>query len=136
MDLGAAICTPSRAALQTGRYALRTGCTGVEEAHRVIPTPANPGGLDPTEHLSLATALSRRGYNTAMAGKCARYARGASMAVPFAPSPSPSHIVPTLTFTPTQGIWASTVTSRTVIFRRSLMVMALTSGAMDERADV
>ena len=65
----ASICTPSRAALQTGRYALRTGCTGVEEARRVIPTPSNPGGLDPAQHMSLATALGRAGYSTGMAGK-------------------------------------------------------------------
>ena len=65
----ASICTPSRASIQTGRYALRTGCTGVEEARRVVPTPSNPGGLDPSQHMSIATALGRAGYKTAMAGK-------------------------------------------------------------------
>eukprot|EP00658_Telonema_sp_P-2_P013189 TRINITY_DN14998_c0_g1_i1.p1 TRINITY_DN14998_c0_g1~~TRINITY_DN14998_c0_g1_i1.p1 ORF type:complete len:511 (+),score=34.21 TRINITY_DN14998_c0_g1_i1:259-1791(+) len=53
----------------TGRYAIRTGCVGVEEARRVIPTPTNPGGLDPDQHLSIATALKHAGYRTGMAGK-------------------------------------------------------------------
>ena len=65
----APICTPSRAALQTGRYPIRTGCMGNVERYRVIPTPANPHGLDPQTHVSLATALKRGGYRTGMSGK-------------------------------------------------------------------
>ena len=35
----------------------------------MVPTPSNPGGLDPSQHMSIATALGRAGYKTAMAGK-------------------------------------------------------------------
>jgi arylsulfatase A-like enzyme len=42
---------------------------GNDEKVRVIPTPSNPGGLDPAKHVSLATALKKGGYRTGMSGK-------------------------------------------------------------------
>jgi arylsulfatase len=54
-------CTPTRAALLTGRMPLRTGC------HRVLP-PGLPQGLSPWER-TLPTLLSEVGYRTAMFGK-------------------------------------------------------------------
>jgi arylsulfatase A-like enzyme len=57
----APICTPSRASIQTGRYPIRTGCMGNVERYRVIPTPANPGGLDSSTERSLARALKEQG---------------------------------------------------------------------------
>ena len=47
---------------QTGRYPIRTGCMGDTTAHRVIPTPSSPGGLDPAVHMSLARVLLGGGY--------------------------------------------------------------------------
>jgi arylsulfatase A len=57
----AAVCTPSRAALLTGRHALRSGMTEVLFPH-------SPKGLPATE-TTLASVLSAAGYATAMIGK-------------------------------------------------------------------
>ncbi len=55
------VCSPSRAALLTGRYPIRTGVT------RVF-TPRAAKGLPPRE-LTLAELLRRQGYRTGIVGK-------------------------------------------------------------------
>ena len=56
------MCTPTRAALMTGRYPFRYGLQTI-----VIPGPANYG-LDPTEYL-MPQCLKDAGYTTAIIGK-------------------------------------------------------------------
>ncbi len=55
-------CTPSRSALMTGRYAVRSGTT------RAMPVPGMPQGLAPWEY-TMAEMLKDAGYDTAMFGK-------------------------------------------------------------------
>jgi len=57
----ASVCTPSRAALMTGRYPIRFGLAGNFG-------PDSNGGL-PAEERTLAEALKTRGYRTAAFGK-------------------------------------------------------------------
>jgi arylsulfatase A-like enzyme len=61
---GAEVCTPSRAALLTGRYPLRSGMAG----NRRVLFPNSAGGLPPAE-VTLPEALKARGYATAHIGK-------------------------------------------------------------------
>lgn len=61
----APVCTPSRAALLTGRYAPRSGMAS--EKRRVL-FPNSTGGL-PAGEITLAEALKEQGYATACIGK-------------------------------------------------------------------
>jgi arylsulfatase len=60
------ICTPSRAALMTGRYAARMGIEQMRLANVLFP--ADKTGL-PESETTVARALKERGYTTACIGK-------------------------------------------------------------------
>jgi len=63
--VAASVCTPSRAALMTGRLPIRTGMSS--DQRRVL-FPDSAGGL-PAEELTLAEVLRGGGYATACVGK-------------------------------------------------------------------
>jgi arylsulfatase A-like enzyme len=62
--VGASVCTPSRAALMTGRLPIRSGMCG----KRRVLFPDSAGGL-PEREVTLAEGLKTRGYATACIGK-------------------------------------------------------------------
>ena len=59
------VCTPSRAALLTGRYPIRNGMTS---SKRHVFFPDSPNGL-PLEEITIAEVLKTRSYATAAIGK-------------------------------------------------------------------
>lgn len=60
------LCTPSRAALLTGRYPIRSGMAGGPGRHVLYPNAA--GGL-PTNEVTIARALKANNYATTCIGK-------------------------------------------------------------------
>ncbi len=63
--VGASVCTPSRAALLTGRLPIRNG---MMSAKRRVLFPDSKGGL-PASEITIAEALKEAGYATAAVGK-------------------------------------------------------------------
>lgn len=63
---GANLCTPSRAALLTGRHPIRSGMAGGPKRHVLYPNATN--GL-PHSEITIAEVLKSAGYATACIGK-------------------------------------------------------------------
>lgn len=63
--VGASVCTPSRAAILTGRLPIRNG---MMSAKRRVLFPDSKGGL-PASEVTIAEALKPQGYATAAVGK-------------------------------------------------------------------
>ncbi|MDP4680819.1 MAG: sulfatase [Cyclobacteriaceae bacterium] len=63
--VGASVCTPSRAALMTGRYPIRNGMCS--DKSRVL-FPNSTGGI-PASEITIAEQMKKAGYATAAVGK-------------------------------------------------------------------
>lgn len=65
--VGASVCTPSRAALLTGRLPIRSGMAGSDSSGNVL-YPRSTGGL-PASEITIAEALREKDYQSAIIGK-------------------------------------------------------------------
>ncbi len=63
---GSCYCTPSRAALLTGRFPIRSGMSGARGRHVLYPN--HQGGM-PADEITLPEALKTKGYATCAIGK-------------------------------------------------------------------
>eukprot|EP00051_Salpingoeca_urceolata_P005749 m.76764 g.76764 ORF g.76764 m.76764 type:complete len:615 (-) comp14523_c1_seq1:67-1911(-) len=65
---GESLCTPSRAAIMTGRLPVRTGMVPVEGSEARVLAPTSTGGLPESEY-SFGDLMRKEGYRTGLVGK-------------------------------------------------------------------